>query len=144
MTNFQYSYSLLRAHETSYIDVSFINVPDFLNENVTVLNHTLADGDTWIINITAIDIMENMLTDNVVIYVDKSQPIIQNMYLVRDNYKYLYVHNSTDLSEMDFYFEAFDPHSGIRQIKWRLGTKYGGNDIGQGFLTVPRLQLNVS
>ena len=142
--NFQYSYSLLRAHATSTIDVNFIDVPDFLNENVTILNDTLADGDTWVINITAIDIMEYTLTEKMVIYIDKSQPLIQNMYLVRDNYKYLFVHNSTDLSEMDFYFEALDPHSGIRQLKWWLGTYYGGNDIGQGVFAVSRLQLNVS
>ena len=143
VTHFQYSYSLLRAYATSRVDTSLKDVPGALVENVTVLNDTLTDGDTWVINITAIDVMENKLTDSVVVHVDVSQPLIKNMYLVRDNFRYLFAHNSIDLSGMKVYFEAFDPHSGIWQIRWWLGTTFGDNDIGQGNMAVPRLSQNV-
>lgn len=68
------------------------------------------DGDWVETTIIAVDIMNNTLTDFVTTKIDSTNPLIKDMYLVKDGYRQINAHNSTDLSEMNMTFTAYDPH----------------------------------
>jgi hypothetical protein len=55
----------------------------------------------------------------------------------------LYVHNSTDLSTMRLVLTAQDTHSGLATLQWKLGTRPLANDVGEGAVSVERLQNSV-
>ncbi|XP_052788825.1 uncharacterized protein LOC128223590 [Mya arenaria] len=97
-------------------------VPSFKNQSFCKdLNVT--DGDTYTLNIKAIDIAGNTLSDNRTIFIDGSAPHLHDLWLIEDTIRYdmLYVHKSTDLSKMKMTFAALDPHSGISKIHWTFG-----------------------
>ena len=70
----------------------------------------LYDGDILNITIKAIDIMNNTHAESTTLFIDSSMPIIENMYLMKDGYRYLFVHNITDLSKMNMVFTSYDVH----------------------------------
>jgi hypothetical protein len=72
-------------------------------------------------SIHSIDIANNSFIENRTVHIDRSVPHINNIWLVKDGYKVLFVHHMTDLSKMQLHFEALDPHSGVRQIEWVFG-----------------------
>ncbi|XP_052788798.1 uncharacterized protein LOC128223561 [Mya arenaria] len=95
-------------------------VPSFTNQSFCK-DLNVKDGDTYTLNIKAIDIAGNTLSDNRTVFIDGSVPQINNIWLKKDGYEMLYVHNSTDLSKMQMTFNAFDPHSGLSKIHWTFG-----------------------
>lgn len=101
------------------------------------------DGQTYTFKIKPVDINSRFLTENLVIHIDRSPPIIDNIWLAKDGYKQLFIHNSSDLSKMTLQFEAFDLHSGLYSIKWNLGTSDGADDLGAGSIGVQRINVSV-
>ncbi|XP_052790278.1 uncharacterized protein LOC128224473 isoform X2 [Mya arenaria] len=95
-------------------------VPSFSNQSFC-MDLNVKDGETYTLNIKAIDIAGNTLSDNRTVFIDRSVPLINNIWLKKDGYEMLYVHNSTDLSKMQMTFDAFDPHSGLSKIHWTFG-----------------------
>lgn len=87
------------------------------------------DGETHTITLTSKDLMKNMLSENVTFYIDTSVPDIEYMWLKKDGVRQLFVHNSTDLSNMVLEFKTFDSHSGLHSIEYFLGTSRGGNEL---------------
>ncbi|KAJ8312968.1 hypothetical protein KUTeg_010341 [Tegillarca granosa] len=110
-------------------------VPNFTSQHIC-LSPTVNDGETFYFQLTAIDIMDNTFDDEIDVHIDASIPEVENVWLVRDGYERLFVHNSTDLSKMILQFDAFDPHSGIFTVKWGIGTTGGGMELGHGSLGV--------
>ena len=108
VVNFLYKYRKYSPSGEEKSNFSF--VPNPLSQQLTIMDTTVADGDTLEITIKAIDIMNNTLDDSITLYVDSSPPIVEEMYLMKDGYRYLFVHNTTDLSEMDMVFIAYDTH----------------------------------
>ncbi|XP_052788796.1 uncharacterized protein LOC128223559 [Mya arenaria] len=97
-----------------------IPVASFTNQSFcTDLNVT--DGDTYTLKVKAIDIAGNTLSDKRTVFIDRSAPHLNDIWLKKDGYEMLYVHNSTDLSKMKMTFDAFDPHSGLSKIHWVFG-----------------------
>ncbi|XP_041349352.1 uncharacterized protein LOC121368680 [Gigantopelta aegis] len=88
------------------------------------------------------DVMKNRIQENVTVHIDHTVPDINNMWLVRNKNRELYVHNSRDLSDMVLEFDASDPHSGIYSVEWFLGTQLNTSDIGKGYLPVIKLSAN--
>ena len=102
-----------------------------------------SDGQTYTFQIKPIDINSRYLTEEYVLYVDRSPPDIDNIWLVKDGYRQLYIHNSSDLSKMSLQFEALDMHSGLSgSIDWALGTSNGGDDIGSGSMAVNKIDVS--
>ncbi|KAH3802487.1 hypothetical protein DPMN_156165 [Dreissena polymorpha] len=95
-------------------------VPDFLNQRFCT-NLSVADGQTYTFNIRPVDIVDNTFNESRTVYIDRSPPLINNIWLKKDGYEMLYVHNSTDLSKMQMTFDALDPHSGLHNIIWEFG-----------------------
>ena len=137
LTGFIYSYSL---NNGSYTPDTYMS--DFEKESIC-FNLPFSDGDTYTFRITAEDVMENRVSENVTVHFDRTVPDIINMWIVRDKNKELYVHNSDDLSQMVLQFEAMDPHSGIYSVEWFLGTRLNTSDVGHGAVPIIKLLVSV-
>ena len=96
-------------------------VPNIMKQfYCTTLN--MKDGEAYTFLLKAEDIMNNSLTENRTVYVDRSAPIIENIWLTKDDEEQIFVHDSKDLSKMKISFKTFDRHSGLRTIQWSFGT----------------------
>ncbi|KAK2161992.1 hypothetical protein NP493_1549g00001, partial [Ridgeia piscesae] len=98
---------------------SWSNVDDFQRETMTV-DIPREDGDSVRVWVRATDVMGNTKTDSVLVHVDSSPPVVQDVWLSRHGRTQLAVHHSTDLSDLTFEFESYDYHSGLKTIHWRL------------------------
>ena len=102
-----------------------------------------SDGESYTFQIKPIDINSRYLTEEYVLHVDRSPPEIDNIWLMKDGFRQLFIHNSSDLSKMKLQFEALDMHSGLSgSIQWALGTVDGGDDIGSGFIAVYKVDVS--
>ena len=101
-----------------------------------------SDGQSYTFQIKPVDINSRFLTEEYVVQVDRSPPDIDNIWLLKDGYKQLFIHNSSDLSKMVLQFEALDEHSGLRTMQWTFGTSDGRADIGSGFLAVHKIDVS--
>lgn len=119
-----------------------VSVQNFLDQSFTQ-DFNVQDGQSYTFQVKSIDIAGNTLTDNVTVNIDRSPPHINNMWLVKDGHKTLFVHHNTDLSHMEMHFEALDSHSGIENIEWRFGVTDTGVELATGNLSVGEIS-NVS
>ncbi|KAH3708883.1 hypothetical protein DPMN_068342 [Dreissena polymorpha] len=92
----------------------------------------MEDGDTFYIQIEALDIANNRLGSNRTLFIDRTAPIIVNINLFKNGVTQLFVHDTTDLSLMILNFETYDSHSGIRNVKWMISKSNTGENIGNG------------
>ena len=102
---------------------------------------TLADGQTYHVYVRASDVMNNTVTDSVTFHVDGTGPEVQDLGLRnrwgRDG---VHVHASADLSTMVLVLEASDPHSGLKALRWSLGTESLTDDVGSRAFAVQRIE----
>ena len=68
----------------------------FQNETVTV-EIPREDGDSVRVWVRATDVMGNTKIDSVLVHVDSSPPVIQDVWLSRRGHTQLAVHHSVDL-----------------------------------------------
>ncbi|WAR13863.1 hypothetical protein MAR_003968 [Mya arenaria] len=92
----------------------------------------MSDGDTFVFHVDAIDIVNNSLVRNRTVFIDRTIPNVNNIYLVKNGEHMLFVHDSTELSTMLLYFEAFDIHSGVQNVLWKLETSDRSLTLGDG------------
>ncbi|WAR13865.1 hypothetical protein MAR_003970 [Mya arenaria] len=92
----------------------------------------MSDGDTFVFHVNAIDIVNNSLVRNRTVFIDRTIPNVNNIYLVKNGEHMLFVHDSTELSTMLLYFEAFDIHSGVQNVLWKLETSDRSLTLGDG------------
>ncbi|XP_071954211.1 uncharacterized protein [Antedon mediterranea] len=90
------------------------------------------DGDSITFWVRGTDIMGNTLVDSVKVHVDSSEAIIDDLFLSKDGERSIAVHNSADLLEMNFEFQSFDAHSGLKTIHWELYDMHEGTSIYLG------------
>ena len=79
--------------------------------------------------------MGNTLIKYTELKVDSSPPVLKLWGLEHGGVRMLYVHRVEDLSQMSITLDAIDPHSGIKTVKWFLGTSIDSADVGR--LTEP-------
>lgn len=112
-----FNYSLYRNNVTK-----LSGIINNISSEFICLNSLKADGDTFIFNLQASDIMNNTINDSAVVYIDRSVPEIQDVGIIdRHQHTQMYVHNSKDLSTMSIQFTAYDIHSGLKEMKWAFG-----------------------
>ncbi|XP_053381645.1 uncharacterized protein LOC123528459 [Mercenaria mercenaria] len=116
-----------------------IVVPKLLDQLYCHSLH-LKDGQTYILNIEAIDIVNNTLSENRTVFIDRSVPHINNIWLMKNGIKRLYVHDDIDLSAMNMTFEALDPHSGLLNIEWTFKTIDSRKELGSGVIGIVLLE----
>lgn len=110
-----------------------ISVPNFLNQSFCRYI-ALKDGQTYTFNVLAKDIINNTFNENITVHIDQSAPHLQNIWLIKDGYGALYVHDGTDLSKINLAFEALDTHSGILNINWTFAFADNGWILANGLL----------
>ena len=142
ITQFHYRYDKYSPSQNLSAPFRMINL--VTDERVSLNDLPLQDGDTVDVEILAMDIVDNTIKDSFRVYIDSSPPELENLGLMKDGERMIFVHSTIDLVKMDFVFDAFDPHSGIKRVLWRLGTTAQGSDIGQGALPVHRFNHSVS
>jgi len=117
-----------------------IEVPDFLNQTLCE-QLSVNDGETYTFYVRPIDIVGNTYNESRTLFIDQSAPQITDVWLEKDGYERLYVHDSTDLSKMQMTFNAFDPHSGLLKIHWMFGTKDTLTELISEHLSVRKPQI---
>ncbi|XP_064635756.1 uncharacterized protein LOC135492940 [Lineus longissimus] len=97
-------------------------------------DHTIArnDGDTVRMWIRAFDYFERYVEEERMIHIDSSKPIIQNLWLSREGVTQLAVHRIDELNNMTIEFEAYDLHSGIKEVYWKVFDNYTNTDVVHG------------
>ncbi|XP_060552014.1 uncharacterized protein LOC132713433 isoform X3 [Ruditapes philippinarum] len=114
-------------------------VPKFLQQSYCH-SFNLRDGQIYNVRIEAIDIVNNTHAENRTVYIDRSVPHINNIWLMKNGVKRLFVHDGTDLSKMNLTFEALDPHSGLLNIEWTFETMDPKQQLGTGVIGVSQLE----
>ena len=94
------------------------------------------DGDTYTVNVRAIDIIGNSYAENRTIHIDSSVPEIEDIGLLKDGQNVLSVRDEQDLSTMKLEFEAYDMHSGINVVEWEFCESENGSIIDSGSIGV--------
>ncbi|CAH1783330.1 unnamed protein product, partial [Owenia fusiformis] len=99
------------------------------------------DGDTVRLWVRAIDVMGTYVNDSVCVHFDSSPPVIEDIWLVDNDREQLAVHNVRDLYEMRFRFKAFDIHSGLYNVHWKLYDNYTDIEetLGEGHTHVIKI-----
>ena len=100
---------------------SEVDVPNLKSQSYCK-SFSLKDGDTYHFKIGATDIVNNTFSETKTVHVDRSVPEINNIWLVKESHKRVFVHGKTDLSTMDLQFDAYDIHSGIKTVEWSFGS----------------------
>lgn len=114
-------------------------VPSF-TQQLLCSNLSVTDGQTYTLSIRATDIINNSFAEERTVFIDRSVPLISNIWIRKDDRERLFVHGNSDLSKMKLSFETFDPHSGIYSIEWNFGTENSGHLLGKGTIKVNRLK----
>ncbi|XP_046575805.1 uncharacterized protein LOC124283822 [Haliotis rubra] len=103
----------------------------YLNQSHTI-SPTLVDGDTFRYWIRAYDIREEYLEERVTVHIDTSPPIIENLWLTREDRLNVSVHNVDEFNQMVIEWVSYDDHSGLETVAWRLFDNYTGEDLVHG------------
>ena len=91
-------------------------VPDFTKQRLCK-TFTSRDGEAYTFELQSKDLKSQILTEEKTVYIDRSAPDINNIWLVKEGHRKLFVHNSTELFKMNIEFDVLDQHSGIHSIR---------------------------
>ncbi|CAG2200973.1 unnamed protein product [Mytilus edulis] len=111
--------------------VNFVSTSDVRDE-ATSLSVTWNDGDRLDVTVRAYDIFDIFIDDVVTVFKDTSPPKIENLWLSNGDRVNVSVHSFEDFSKMTVEWNAFDYHSGIDNLEWRLYDNYTKTDIIHG------------
>ncbi|XP_046570853.1 uncharacterized protein LOC124279103 [Haliotis rubra] len=92
----------------------------------------LVDGDTVRFWVRAYDVRRELLEESVTVHVDTSPPVIENLWLTRGDRLNITVHRVEEFNEMTFEWLAFDDHSGLEIVSWRIYDNFTGSNIYHG------------
>ncbi|CAC5414424.1 unnamed protein product [Mytilus coruscus] len=97
-----------------------------------VLNVVWNDGDKLILTVKATDLIGSSNNDTIIIYRDTTPPFIDDLWLTRGDRLNVSVHYLKELTEMTIEWIAYDYHSGVDSLYWRIFDNYTGTDILHG------------
>ncbi|XP_025086754.1 uncharacterized protein LOC112559633 [Pomacea canaliculata] len=92
----------------------------------------IVDGQSLTFWVRAYDIREDYYEENLTVHVDSSPPVITNLWLTKDNFENISVHGLEELKTMTIEWVAYDDHSGLYSVQWRLVDNYNGQNIVHG------------
>ncbi|XP_071123148.1 uncharacterized protein [Mytilus edulis] len=91
-----------------------------------------ADGDRLTVTVKALDVIHESKNDTITVYRDATPPIIQNLWLTLGDRLNVTVHRIEEFTKMTIEWEAFDLHSGLDSVNWKLYDNYGGAVVLHG------------
>ena len=101
---------------------------------------SLRDGDSVTIWLQATDFNFQTISDSVLVHVDSSPPVAGGLGLERNGVSGLVLHGTDSLLDLNIEFSAFDTHSGLYAIEWRIGLGPDTPDVGSGSLPIPEVR----
>ncbi|XP_022105050.1 uncharacterized protein LOC110986986 isoform X2 [Acanthaster planci] len=146
VTQFRAFYDIDHSGGKTTIGVSDSNSDNWRNEATNTqatYDLSLVDGDSIRFWVEARDLAGHFVRDNVLVHADSSPPVIEEFWLVRDGEVNLAAHHSVNLHEMRVVFRAYDIHSGLRTIEWRLFENHTGTEMEYERQTVPARKLDM-
>ncbi|XP_061177042.1 uncharacterized protein LOC133185758 [Saccostrea echinata] len=128
------------AFKTEYSIYDGGNLKDFrplasvydISKESELLTMNWSDGDKAVITVVAVDIFNKTLNDTVTVYRDASPPVIENLWLTRGDVLNVSVHRLEDFTQMTIEWLAYDYHSGLDSIYWKLYDNFTGEIIIHG------------
>ncbi|VDI20686.1 Hypothetical predicted protein [Mytilus galloprovincialis] len=141
IVDFQVSYQVDSSDSitTSVKDSRPFTSVSNIDNQYDILTLDWADGDQLTTTVKAIDILDKTNQETIVLYRDATPPIIENIWLTKSDRLNVSVHNFEDFTKMTIEWEAYDVHSGLDSVYWRLydsktGVVHGKEDIiAQGY-----------
>ncbi|CAG2233138.1 unnamed protein product [Mytilus edulis] len=136
IVDFQVSYQVDSSDSitTSVKDSRPFTSVSNINNQYDILKLDWADGDQLTATVKAIDILDKTNQETIVVYRDATPPVIENIWLTKSDRLNISVHNLEDFTKMTIEWEAYDVHSGLDSVYWRLydsktGVRHGHEDI---------------
>ena len=120
------------ANTSLEVPLNFTNHINEISLESVSFDIAASDGDSARIWFKAVDFKDQEIYDSLVVHFDSSPPMVRDLWLEYNGETGLLLHGSADLTSMIISFEAWDEHSGLWSLEWRIGTWHGGDDIGSG------------
>ncbi|WAR04893.1 hypothetical protein MAR_020262 [Mya arenaria] len=105
---------------------------EFIQQRAGVNGIEMKDGKRVTFSVRGYDVVGAYAEDNVTVWIDTSPPIIENLWLTRGDIVNISVHNATELADMTIEWNAFDAHSGLYEISWRLFDNFSNAEVLHG------------
>ncbi|XP_052067298.1 uncharacterized protein LOC127706680 [Mytilus californianus] len=96
-----------------------------LKDQSVSLSVDWGDGDRLNVTVQAFDVLRESNMESLLVYRDVSPPIIENLWLTKGDWVNISVHSVEDFSEMTMEWNAYDDHSGLDTVYWKLYDNYG-------------------
>ncbi|XP_078334035.1 uncharacterized protein LOC111124258 [Crassostrea virginica] len=133
--DFKVAYNITDA-SGSVDSQDFTSVSD-ISKQGNRLNLPWTDGNKLDVTVRAIDVLGKYLDESVTVYRDATPPLIEDLWLTRGDRLNVSVHRIEDFREMTIEWIAYDYHSGLNNIAWRLFDNFTGTDIIHGYEDIP-------
>ena len=112
-------------------------------ENVEITVN-VQDGDSVRIWFQAIDFRIRDQYDSVLVHIDSSPPVTQDLGLEYSGVTGLALHGTESLLDLRIQFRAHDEHSGLSRVEWWIGTESGARDVGFGNVPIENVaEVNI-
>ena len=107
---------------------------------VIELDDELQDGDSVRIWFLALDYVFHTAVDSVLFHVDSSTPELDSLWLEWNGVTGLALHGTKSLLDLTIQFQTSDPHSGVSEILYWVGTNPESFDVAYGELPVQTVE----
>ncbi|CAG2234222.1 unnamed protein product [Mytilus edulis] len=133
IVDFQVSFEVHSAPSTLKDSRALTSISKLKNQ-YDILTLNWADGDRLTSTVKAFDVLRESNEETIVIYRDATPPLLENLWLTKGDRLNISVHSLEDFTKMTIEWEAYDPHSGLASVNWKLfdhktGDVHGYEDI---------------
>ncbi|CAC5360418.1 unnamed protein product [Mytilus coruscus] len=133
IVDFQVSYEVHSAPSTLKDSRALTSISQLKNQ-YDILTLNWADGDRLTSTVKALDVLSESNQETIVIYRDATPPLLENLWLTKGDRLNISVHSLEDFTQMTIEWEAYDMHSGLASVNWKLydhktGDVHGYEDI---------------
>ncbi|XP_053401015.1 uncharacterized protein LOC128557569 [Mercenaria mercenaria] len=118
--------------DVRYTDFERVTGESFSLQTMTYNNLEFIDGKKLTYFIRGTDAVGEFAEDNVTVMIDLSPPIIQNLWLTKGDWVNISVHSVLELTELTIEWDAFDYHSGIHEVSWKIFDNFTKNVLVHG------------
>ncbi|XP_055958814.1 uncharacterized protein LOC130014035 [Patella vulgata] len=126
ISNVQGIVGIKTIYKVDHAGGSSINQPsqnefvDLGTDQQETITPVLKDGDTLRYFIRAYDILSQYKEESLTVHFDSSPPVIENLWLTKGDEVNLAVHGFEELDKMVIEWVAYDDHSGIETVQWKI------------------------
>ncbi|WAR05117.1 hypothetical protein MAR_020486 [Mya arenaria] len=132
IVRFELAYLETYDGKTTKVPSTAVTQFEFNQQQIEIDNIALLDGKKVQFTLRGYDVMDAYAEDNATVWIDTSPPVIENLWLSRGDIINISVHNVAELANMTIEWKAFDVHSGLYEISWRLFDNFSRTDVVHG------------